>query len=385
MTSVSGKTPGGRSAEVRFAGATFESVLSFDDRGTQRKPAEKNVYLAPGFIDIQVNGFAGVDFNHPGFRAHELVSVCRAMLRTGVTRFCPTLISAPMDQLCGAVREIREACETNDLVRSMVLGIHLEGPYISPEDGPRGAHPRAHVSVPNWAEFDRLYQLSNGCIRLVTVAPEIPGALEFIRQASRMGLVVGLGHCSPEPEIVDAAVEAGATLSTHLGNGAHYMLARHINYIQKQMAHDGLMASIICDGHHLPDYFVKNLVRAKGRSKVMLITDAAAATQAPPGRYSLGEVTVDAGRDGILRLAGTPYLAGSTLTMDQAIVNCARFAGVTLASAVNMATVNPARLFGGLSGRLERGQRGDVVVFRFARHQMHIEQVYLGGRLVFSG
>jgi N-acetylglucosamine-6-phosphate deacetylase len=384
MPSVKGKTPGGRPAEVRFAGAEIESVALLAGRATRRKSPETCVFLAPGFIDIQVNGFAGLDFNRGDFRAHELISACRAILRTGVTRFCPTLISAPMDQLCGAVREIRHACEKDDLVREMVLGIHLEGPYISSEDGPRGAHPRSHVSKPNWEEFERLLQLSNGGIRLVTVAPELPGALEFIRKASRMRLVIGLGHCSPEPEIIDAAVEAGAKLSTHLGNGAHHMLARHANYIQKQMAHDGLMASIICDGHHLPDYFVKNLVRAKGRSKVILITDAAAATLAPSGRYSLGEVTVEAGQDGILRLAGTPYLAGSTLTMDQAIGNCTRFAGIALTSAVNMATVNPARLVGGLSGRLEKGQRADVVVFRFARHRMHIEHVYLAGRLVYS-
>jgi len=384
MATITGKIPGGRFTEVQFAGDKIASAATAAAPGSHRKPSETGLFLAPGFIDIQVNGFAGVDFNHPDFRAQKLPAVCDAMLRTGVTRFCPTLITAPVDQLCSAVQEILEACDQYDLVRSMVLGVHLEGPYISPDDGPRGAHPRAHVADPNWQEFERFFQLSQGLIRLVTLAPERPGALEFIRKASQLGLVVALGHCSPQPQIVDAAVEAGAVLSTHLGNGAHHMLPRHANYVQKQMAHDGLMASIICDGHHLPDYFVKNLIRAKGKSKIILVTDATAATQAPSGRYSLGGVDVEAGEDGILLLPGTPYLAGSTLTMDHAIVNCARFAGVTLASAINMATVNPASLFEGVSGRLEKGERADLVRFSLKQRRMHIEQVYVAGRLAFS-
>jgi N-acetylglucosamine-6-phosphate deacetylase len=162
------------------------------------------------------------------------------------------------------------------------------------------------------------------------------------------------------------------------------MLDRHQNYLQKQLAHDGLMASIICDGRHLPDYFVKNVVRAKGRSKVILITDATAASYAPPGRYSLGYIQVEADDDGALRLAGTPYLTGSTLTMEKAIGNCADFAGIPLASAINMATVNPARLFEGISGKLEAGQRADLVLFRVKRKKIRIERVYLAGRLLYS-
>jgi N-acetylglucosamine-6-phosphate deacetylase len=162
------------------------------------------------------------------------------------------------------------------------------------------------------------------------------------------------------------------------------MLDRHKNYLQKQLAHDGLMASIICDGPHLPDYFVKNVVRAKGRSKVILITDATAASYAPPGRFSLGDLEVEADDDGALRLAGTPYLTGTTLTMERAIGNCADFAGIPLASAINMATVNPARLFEGISGRLEKGRRADLVLFRAKRKKIRIERVYLAGRLSYS-
>ena len=337
-----------------------------------------------GFIDIQVNGFAGIDFNHPEFVGDDLVPVCEALLRTGVTRFCPTLITGSQERLKKGIGQILEAYEKHTLIKSMVLGIHLEGPYIAPEDGPRGVHSREYVSDPNWDEFFNLWRLSKGLVRIVTLAPERPGALDFIRRASEAGLVVGIGHCSPEADDIDAAVEAGAVLSTHLGNAAHQVLPRHNNYVQKQISHDGLMASIICDGKHLPHYFVKNLIRAKGKSRIILVTDAMAGAGAPEGRYTLGDLEVEVGRDRVSRLPGTPYLAGSSLTMDEAVGNCARFAGIRLVSAIAMATANPASLFDGFSGKLEPGERADLVLLRAAGKQIHIEQVFLRGSLVFS-
>ena len=384
MTVIKGKTSIGRFAEIQLDGERIAKVLTRQsDRSDQRGPNE-DIRIASGFIDIQVNGFAGVDFNQPNFQGDDLVDVCRNLIETGVTTFCPTLITARYEQLARNITEICEACKKHPLVRSMVLGIHLEGPYINVEDGPRGAHPAAHVSHPDWDEFERLLEIGKGLVRMVTVAPEIPGGLAFIQKASQSGLAVGIGHCTPEPDIIDQAVRAGAGISTHLGNGTHQMLDRHKNYLQKQLAHDGLMASIICDGHHLPDYFVKNIVRSKGRSNVILITDATAASYAPPGRYTLGELEVEADDDGALRLSGTPYLTGSTLTMEKAIGNCADFAKIPLASAIKMATVNPARLFEGISGNLEPGQRADLVLFRAHRKQIKILGVYLAGRLLYS-
>ena len=384
MTVIKGKIFGGRLAEIHLGGELIAGVLTRQpDRRDQRGPKE-DVQIAPGFIDIQVNGFSGVDFNQPDFQGDDLVDVCRKLIETGVTNFCPTLITAKYEQLARNITEIREACKKYPLVRSMVLGIHLEGPYINPEDGPRGAHPRAYVSNPDWEEFERLQSLGQGLVRMVTVAPEVPGGLAFIQKASQNGLAVGIGHCNPEADIVDQAVLAGARISTHLGNGIHQMLDRHKNCLQKQLAHDGLMASIICDGPHLPDYFVKNAVRAKGRSKVILITDATAASYAPPGHYFLGDLEVEADDDGALRLPGTSYLSGSTLTMERAISNCADFAGIPLASAIKMATVNPARLFDGISGKLEKGQRANLVLFKAHRKKIQILRVYLGGRLLYS-
>ena len=381
---IKGRVSGGHVAKIHLDGERIADISTRPSKVSGHGTPPGDMRIAPGFIDIQVNGFCGIDFNHLNFAGDDLVHVCRNLIKTGVTVFCPTLITADYSRLARNITEIREACKKHPLVRSMVLGIHLEGPYINPTDGPRGAHPRAHVRHPDWDEFERLLKLGQGLVRMVTVAPEIPGVLEFIQKATQCGLAVGIGHCDPEPDIVDQAVRAGARISTHLGNGTHQMLDRHKNYLQKQLAHDGLMASLICDGIHLPDYFVKNAVRAKGRSKIILITDATGASSAAPGRYTLGDLEVEADDDGALRLAGTPYLTGSTLTMEKAIGNCANFAEIPLAAAIKMATVNPARLFEGISGKLEKGRRADLVLFRAKEKQIKIEQVYLAGRLAYS-
>ena len=384
MSVVKGKIPDGQFAEIHWEDGQITRILRAQSGRSERRSPDEEIRIAPGFIDIQVNGFAGVDFNQPDFRGDDLIDVCSNILKTGVTVFCPTLITADFARLARNIAEIRKACGRHSLVRAMVLGIHLEGPYINPADGPRGAHPALHVSRPNWDKFEQLLKLGQGLVRMVTVAPEIRGALAFIQRASQRGLAVGIGHCAPEPEIIDQAVRAGARISTHLGNGAHQLLDRHNNYLQKQLAHDGLMASIICDGIHLPDYFVKNVVRAKGKSRVILITDATAASNAPEGRYLLGDLQVEAGQDGVLRLPGTPYLAGATLTMEKAIGNCAESAGITLASAINMATANPAVLFDWRGGRLEPGRRADLVLYRARGKKIKVLRVYLAGRLLYS-
>ena len=384
MNIIKASSPGGRPTEIHVDGERIARVITKQsDSGDQRSPPT-DLRAVPGFIDLQVNGFCGIDFNNPNFQGDDLVDVCRKLLETGVTVFCPTLITADYSRLARNITEIRQACQQHPLVRSMVLGIHLEGPYINSEDGPRGAHPKVHACHPDWIKFERLLELGQGLVRMVTLAPELPGGLSFIEKASQNGLVVGIGHCAPEPEVVDQAVAAGAGISTHLGNGTHQMLDRHKNYFQKQLAHDGLMASIICDGIHLPDYLVKNIVRAKGRAKIVLITDATAASLAPPGRYSLGDLEVEADNGGALRLAGTPYLTGSTLTMERAIGLCAGFAEIPLASAIAMATANPARLFEGISGKLQEGQRADLVLYREDNKKVRIERVYLAGHLVYS-
>ena len=228
----------------------------------------------------------------------------------------------------------------------MCPGFHLEGPYISPEEGFRGAHPRNAVRPPRWEELERFQDVCNGQIRYITLAPELEGSIPFIERAVKKGMVVGLGHTNASEETLEDAFRAGARISTHLGNGAQALLPRHRNPIQKQLSMDGLMASIIVDGIHLPDYVVKNFIRAKGVDRILLTTDSMAGAGAPPGRYSLGDLEVEVRPDDrTARLPGTPYLAGSTLTMDRAVNNVIRFADVNLPAAVQMAVQNGRKLF----------------------------------------
>ena len=238
------------------------------------------------------------------------------------------------------------------------------------------------VRDPDWDLFCRLQDASGGLIRLVTLAPERPRAIEMIRRLRDAGITVAVGHTDATEADIDLAVEAGAQLSTHLGNGAHAVLPRHRNYIQKQLATDALMASVIADGHHLPDYFVKNLIRCKGPDRVVLITDAMAAASAPPGTYRLGEVEAEVGPDGYVRLPGTPYLAGSALTMDRAVENMARFAGLPLGEALRLATRQPRRLFPGLGAGVTPGEPADLVVLR-SGPSLSVMATIAGGKLVY--
>jgi len=352
--------PGKAVAEIRVAAGRVAAVTL-----AAPSPAgggDAGCIISEGFLDIQVNGFAGVDFNRPALTPHELRQATEAMWRHGVTRFFPTVITAPLESMARTLAALRRAREEDPVLARAIPGIHLEGPFLSPEDGPRGAHPRAYVRDPDWETYQRLQEAAGGLIRLVTVAPERPGALDLIRRLTEAGTVVAIGHSDAGEADIDAAVLAGARLSTHLGNGAHAVLPRHRNYIQKQLASDGLFASIIADGHHLTEFFVQNVVRCKGPERVILVTDAMAAAAASPGLYRLGEVLAEASPDGVVRLPGTPYLAGSALTLDRAVDNVRRFAGISVGCALAMVTQQPRRLWPDLPGGAVPGAPADLVL-----------------------
>lgn len=320
--------------------------------------------VAQGFLDIQVNGFAAVDFNRPELTAADLTRAMQAMWRSGVTQFLPVVITAPVKTMLATLAAIARAREEAPTLRRAIPGIHLEGPFLAPDDGPRGAHPADSIRDPDWDLFRQFQDAARGLIRFVTIAPERPGAVSLIARLRQAGIVVGIGHSDATEADIDQAVKAGAQISVHLGNGAHATLPRHRNYIQMQLAADALMASLIVDGHHLPAYVVKNMMRCKELDRVILITDAMAAAAAPPGQYRLGEVLAEVGPDGYVRLPGTPYLAGSALTMDRAIDNAARFAGLALEDAVRLASRQPRTLFAEAGGGIAQGERADLVVLR---------------------
>jgi N-acetylglucosamine-6-phosphate deacetylase len=294
----------------------------------------------PGLFDLQVNGFGGIDFNAPDLTRDRAAEALDRMRETGVTRCLPTLISSSFDRFAASARVLGQ------LPHPAVAGIHMEGPYISTDEGARGSHPRADVAPASVDDFHRRQDAAGGHIRLVTLAPEVSGALPLIEHLVEAGVRVAIGHTVASPEQIADAIRAGASLATHLGNGCPQMLPRHPNVIWELLAADAVFASLIVDGHHLPPPTVKAMIRAKGPSRTILVTDAVAAAAAAPGRYTLGSVDCELGGDGRVSLPGTPYLAGSSLTLDRAIVNTVRFTGLTLDVVVAMASTIPATCLG---------------------------------------
>jgi len=290
----------------------------------------------PGLFDLQVNGFGGIDFNAPDLTEDRAVEALERMRATGVTRCLPTLITSSFAQFAGSARVLART------TGAAVAGIHMEGPYLSAEDGARGAHPREHVMPASVDDFHRRQDAADGRIVLVTLAPEVPGAVALIEHLVASGVHAAIGHTAATPQQIGEAIAAGATLATHLGNGCPQMLPRHPNVIWEMLAADALFASLIVDGHHLPPATVKTMVRAKGARKTILVTDAIAAAGCEPGRYSIGGVDCELGENGRVSLPGTPYLAGSSLTMNRAIANTVRFTGLPLDEVIPMASTIPA-------------------------------------------
>ena len=346
------------------------------------------IYVTPGWIDLQVNGFAGVDYNSPSSSHEEIARSIRAVLQTGVTRFFPTVITGSPEDMSGALANLARAKEATWEGAAMEA-FHLEGPYISPEDGPRGAHPERWVRPPDLNEFHRFQEAARGNIRLVTLSPEWPYAPRFIEALVGEGVVVSIGHTRATSEEISAAVNAGATLSTHIGNGAHPILPRHPNYIWEQLAEDRLAASFIVDGIHLAPSFLKVALRAKGLERALLVTDAVMPAGCAPGKYKLGEVDVELHSDGSVRLLGGTRLAGSALRMDRALQNVIRIAGLSLREAITLATRNPARI-GRIASRqrgLNPGERADLVRFRYhdATGEIEVLETFLSGHRVGAG
>lgn len=372
-----------RGAAVEITGSgVLQSVEEF-----VRTPEGLN-YVAPGFIDIQVNGFAGVDYCSPTASMEEISRSLDLIFSTGTTRIFPTVITGGREEMLGAIRNLAKAKRTLKYGRALE-GFHIEGPHISPHDGARGAHPLRQVRPPDTEEFDRWQDAAEGNVRLVTVSPEWPEAPRYIEHVAGTGVVVSIGHLDANAEQIDAAVRAGATLSTHLGNGAHGMLPRHPNYLWHQMADDRLAASFIVDGIHLDQSFLTVALRSKGLERAVLITDAVMPAMCAPGPYMLGEVEVQLHPEGKVTLReDTNRLAGSALRMDQGVGNLMRMCGLTLSEALTLATRNPARV-GRVPLRqrgLQPGERADVVEFSYDKQARSIQvlRTWLDGELVYQ-
>lgn len=323
--------------------------------------------IGPGFIDAQVNGYGGQEFSSADLTAEKVAAIVEAHYPFGVTALCPTLTTNSFATLAHGMRQIARAADSSPAMARRIAGIHLEGPYFSPEDGPRGAHPKEHCRRPDWDEFQRLQEAAGGRIRILTMSVEFDESPPFIAHVVAGGTRVAIGHTAATGEQIRAAVDAGATLSTHLGNGAHRMLRRHPNYLWDQLAEDRLLASLIVDGHHLPPEVVKTMVRAKGPERIVLVSDESGLAGLPPGRYASSGGDLEILADGRLVIAGQDQLlAGASRPIGDGVANVMRFAGVGLCAAVEMATIHPARWLDCPCGGLRPGDRADLALFDLA-------------------
>lgn len=348
---------------------------------------DASLRLSAGFVDLQVNGYGGMDFNDTATTTEQITEITRRLWRTGVTKFCPTIITESAEHISKCLSNLVRAADGSPEFQHAFAGIHLEGPFISTEDGPRGAHPRQHACPPNWEQFQRWQEAANGQIVITTLSPEWPEACKFIERAARADVVVAIGHTAATPQQIADAVSAGAKMSTHLGNGSHAKIDRHVNYIWEQLANDDLWASFIVDGHHLPPSVVKCFLRSKGINRSILVTDAIAAAGCPPGKYKLGNVEVEVLETGRVCLPGTPYLAGSAVEMHDSIGKAVLYSGVTLDEALQMATVNPAKVVGktGNFGRIEKGAAADLVLFDWdeTAAKLNVVATIVNGEIVY--
>ena len=311
---------------------------------SNKKPAKTTVTL--GMVDLQVNGFAGIDFNRDGLSAADLDRALMAMLAHGTTRCLPTIITSSVEKMAARLMALDIAVDESHLGPLMVAGFHVEGPFLSSEDGYAGCHPKEHMCAADADVFARIVGRLQTPVRLVTVAPECDGAIEFIGQAVGQGIAVALGHTNATTEQISAAVAAGASLSTHLGNAVSHTLEKNENPLFAQLAEDGLSASFIADGIHIPPALLKIYLRAKEFERTVLVTDATAGAAAEPGLYSLGDVQIERCADGAVREPGSPYLGGSSATMEGIANNIIKWFGMTLDDMVDLARTHPLSIIG---------------------------------------
>ena len=312
------------------------------------------------------------------------------MYKRGTARWCPTVTTSSSEDAINGLKLLTDACEQSDDASDSFAGFHVEGPYISSEDGPRGAHPLQHTRDPDWDEFQRYQDAAGGRICIFTLSPERDGSLEFIEKAAATGVVISIGHTGATPERIREAVAAGARMSTHLGNGAHAMMPRHPNYIWEQLGSDELWAGIIPDGHHLPPSVLKTFYRGKGKERICIVSDIASIAGLEPGIYgnTTGDGGVELHPNGKISLAGTPYLAGAGLFLDSGIPNMVTYTDTTLEDAIDVATLNPARLLGQEDrvGRVELGMEATFSLFRWTLGQETLDVVgtIVKGRAVYT-
>jgi N-acetylglucosamine-6-phosphate deacetylase len=372
---ITGRDPAtGRTLCVSTEGGVIADVRTVTEAG--------DLWVSPGLVDLQVNGFAGQDVNHAEASADTVAGLVRALWQVGVTTVLPTVVTGDERHITRAVATIAQARDADPAVAHAIPYVHVEGPFLSDQEGPRGVHDPRHIRPADIAELRRWGDL----VGMVTVSPHSDAAIDFIRAATRAGVRCAIGHTHADPGQITRAVDAGAELSTHLGNGAHATLARHPNYLWTQLADDRLAAGFIADGHHLPADTFKVMLRAKGLDRAHLVSDSTELGGMPPGRYRTpvgGEVELS--QDGRLSYVGTPFLAGASRSLADGVASAITMADLTLATALRLATVNPGRFVGG-RGALRPGAPADLMTFAWqpGDSTLDVRTVVANGAVVVS-
>ena len=333
--------------------------------------------ISSGLCDLQVNGFAGVDYNDPTLMPEEFEKSLFSMLGTGVTTCLPTIITGSEDWQTRCFKALELGCHASKLAQAMVPGYHLEGPFLNSEEGFRGCHSAEWITPGNWDHFERLQEAAGGRIILITVAPEIKGVLDLVPKLVEQGITVAIGHCNPSRDILLQAADAGVTLSTHLGNGVAQMLPKKDNPILGQLAEDRFSASFIADGFHQQPHVLGVYLRAKQSIRTILVTDGTAGSAALPGLYSLGTTTIERQPDGLINIYGTNTLAGSSAILSDCVANVVNWYGTPFDEVIRWSSEQPRSLIG-LPESLLIGNPQSFVVWKMATKKPIVEKVHLG-------
>ena len=367
-----------RAVEVAIEGQHIQRL-------TEIETEEDLPYISPGFFDVQVNGYDGFDYSYGEIVPEAVEDLIRSLARSGITTHLATIITSPTEEISRRLELLASAHSDKYLVRRGLAGFHLEGPFISKADGPRGTHDPAFVRNPDTTLLREWHQAAGGLLKLITLAPELPGAVEFVEAAGDLGILCAIGHTAADEGQLEACIAAGARLATHLGNGSASLLDRLRNHIWQQAADDRLAASIICDGYHLPSSVVKVLSRTKGKELLVLISDACSMTGRIPGDYRWGSVEVEVEKSGRIVLKGTPYLSGAGFLLDWDIPRYIEYTADSLAHAVSLCTRNPRRLLGLPPRKIGPGQPADIALFRYSPGMSRLEVLttLIAGKVVF--
>jgi len=366
-----------------LSGEPVSCTIDDEDIILQPEPnlnKDTHPYIGPGLIDLQVNGINGIDFNSASLTVERIIDATKAMLRQGVTTYFPTIVTNKNEAVIKILDTIRRACDADILVRNCIGGIHLEGPFISSQEGARGAHDRRYIQDPDIRLIKKFQDVSVGMIKIITLAPELNGAIELIHYCREAHIKCAIGHSLASAAQIDEAIRAGAVLSTHLGNAVPDMLPRHPNILWDLLARDELYASIITDGYHLPDSFIRVVIKTK-RDKAVLVSDVTAFAGLPAGRYQThigADVTLT--QDGKIFLSNNPnYLAGSAKTLLENVQHLTERGIVSICTAWCMASINPATIITGRKFNQNVWPDNDLVEFKIVGKKIKITDVLKGG------